>query len=375
MSGQARCGGPKGRGAEGNPANRFESAEVVADWDHLGPDDEPPFEPRPETRFLPDRTRSIIASNDSPDIPFQYSINPYRGCEHGCAYCYARPSHEYLGMSAGLDFETRILVKHQAPELLRRQLAHPRWQGQVLALSGVTDPYQPAERRFRLTRGLLEVCWEFRQALVIVTKNALVVRDLDLLKRLAAERLVHVRVSVTTLDASLARVLEPRTSHPAARLRAIEHLARAGVPVGAMVAPIIPGLNDEEIPRVLEAVARAGAGHAAWVLLRLPWAVEEIFLQWLDRHAPQRKERVLAWIKETRGGQLSEHRFGLRMRGSGPLAEHIARTFAVFARRYGLDRGLPPLDTSRFRRVVDQHGQRLLFDPAAASARENHSGR
>ncbi len=360
---------PKGRGAAGNPANRFESTQLVADWEQLPPEELQQLEPRPATQFLPDRTQQIIASNDSPDVPFTYSINPYRGCEHGCAYCYARPTHEYLGMSAGLDFETRILVKHDAARLLRRQLAHPRWQGEVLALSGVTDPYQPAERRFRLTRGVLEVCLEFRQGVTIVTKNALVIRDLDLLQALAAQNLVQVRISITTLDAQLARRLEPRTSHPQARLRAIGQLAQAGVPVGAMVAPVIPGLNDEEIPRILEAVAQAGAGHAAWVLLRLPWAVEEIFLQWLKRHAPQRMDRVLAWLRQTREGRLSEHRFGLRMRGSGSLAEHIARTFAVFARRYGLDRPLPPLDTTRFRRVADQHGQRLLFDPE-----EEHPG-
>ncbi len=356
--------GPKGRGAAGNPANRFESTELVADWEQVPVQQLHELSTRPATEFLPDHTRQIIASNDSPDVPFNYSINPYRGCEHGCAYCYARPTHEYLGMSAGLDFETRILVKHDAARLLRHQLSHPRWRGDVLALSGVTDPYQPAERRFRLTRDVLKVCLEFRQALTIVTKNALVVRDLDLLQALVSEHLVQVRISVTTLDADLARRLEPRTSHPQARLRAIRQLARAGVPVGAMVAPIIPGLNDEEIPRILEAAAQAGARHAAWVLLRLPWAVEEIFLQWLRRHAPHRMDRVLAWLRQTREGRLSEHRFGVRMRGSGVLAQHIARTFAVFARRYGLDRGLPPLDTTRFRRVEDVHGQRLLFDSA-----------
>ncbi len=350
----------KGRGSPNNPPNRFESTHLEADAEHL-PWWEEPEPQRPETVFLPDHTQTLITSNDSPDVPFRYSVNPYRGCEHGCAYCYARPTHEYLGMSCGLDFETRILVKHRAAELLRRELARPSWQGEVLALSGVTDPYQPAERRFRITRSLLEVCLEFRQALTIVTKNALVVRDLDLLRQLARWNLVHVRISVTTLDAQLARCLEPRTSSPEARLRAVQELAQARVPVGVMVAPIIPGLNDHEIPQILHQAAQAGAGHAAWVLLRLPWAVKEIFLQWLRTHAPEKMPRVLAWLKQMRGGELNQTQFGLRMRGQGVLAEQIAQTFAVFARRLGLDRGLPPLDCSQFRRPVDRRGQRLLF--------------
>jgi DNA repair photolyase len=321
----------------------------------------PTEERRVPTVFLRDESRTIIASNDSPDVPFRYSINPYRGCEHGCAYCYARPSHELLGMNAGLDFETRIMVKYDAPRLLREALAAPSWSGEMIMLSGVTDCYQPAEREFRLTRGCLEVMLEARQASGIITKNALVVRDLDLLAQLAAHNLVHVHLSMTTLDASLARRLEPRTATPQAKLRAIRELSAAGVPVGVMTAPIIPGLNDQEIPAVLAAAQEAGARAAGYVLLRLPYAVRPIFEDWIVRHYPEKADRVIALIRSTRDGQMNNHQWGTRLRGEGAYAQGIAQSFKVFRHKLGLDRPLPPLDTSQFVPPNVPDGQMRLF--------------
>jgi DNA repair photolyase len=321
-----------------------------------------PLDPRRvPTQFLPDASRSVITSNASPDVPFRYSINPYRGCEHGCAYCYARPSHELLGMNAGLDFESRILVKHDAPQRLREELAHERWRGELIAISGVTDCYQPAEREFRLTRGCLEVMLEARQSLGIITKNALVLRDLDLLAPLAEQNLAHVFISLTTLDADLARTMEPRTATPAARLRAIRELSAAGVPTGVMTAPIIPGLNDQEIPALLEAAREAGAQSAGYVLLRLPLAVRPIFEDWVMRSFPDKAPRVLSLIRETRGGRLNESQFGRRMRGAGNYAQGIANTFAVFRRKFGLEGPLTPLDESKFRPPRPTSGQLRLF--------------
>jgi DNA repair photolyase len=278
------------------------------------------------------------------------SVNPYRGCEHGCAYCYARPTHEYLGFSAGLDFETNILVKHDAPALLRRELSSPRWVPSPLALSGVTDAYQPVERRLRLTRSVLEVLAEFRNPVSVVTKNKLVVRDLDLLSDLARDGAAAVFLSVTTLDAGLARRLEPRTSPPARRLEAVGPLAGAGVPVGVMVAPVIPGLNDHEIPAILAAAARAGARHAAYVPLRLPLAVAPLFEDWLDRHEPGRKEKVLGRLRSLRGGKLNDARFGARMSGSGTFAAMIDTVFRATCVREGLNRAALVLSTAAFRR-------------------------
>lgn len=352
----------RGRGAGIEPPNRFDSTLRVDDWEHLIEDEQRERSTcSPSTEFLPDRSRSIITENNSPDVGFRYSINPYRGCEHGCAYCYARPGHEYLGFNAGLDFESKILVKHDAAELLERALARSGWRGELIALSGVTDCYQPAERRYGITRQVLQVMLRARQATAIVTKNALVLRDLDVLKQMASRRLVHVNVSITTLRADLARTLEPRTSSPAARLRAIRALAQAGVPVRAMVAPMIPGLNDVELPKLLEAAAEAGAQSAAYILLRLPLAVEPIFRDWLAREAPLARDRVEAAIRRTRDGRLSDPQFGRRMRGQGPVAEQIARVFRVFTRRYGLDRPLPELDFAQFQRPLPG-GQQRLFE-------------
>jgi DNA repair photolyase len=357
----------RGRGTPENPANRFErlhyevEAEDESAWHPADPDEVPRAEP---TLYLRDPTRRILARNDSPDVPFDVSINPYRGCEHGCIYCYARPTHEYLGFSAGLDFETRILVKQDAPELLRQQLASPRWKPQLVGLSGVTDPYQPIERRTLLTRRCLEVLRDFRNPVGIVTKNALVGRDIDLLEEMAGFDAASVHVSVTTLDPALHRVMEPRTSSPTERLRAIERLARAGIPVGAMLAPIIPGLTDHEIPKILAAVASAGATRAGFLVLRLPHGVAPLFDDWLQRHYPTRSSKVMARIRELRGGRLNDPRFGSRMRGEGIYAEQIEQLFRVSARRAGLDNERPALSTAAFRRPAEPQLELFGAPPA-----------
>lgn len=373
-----------GRASHDNPPNRFERQRLVRDENQLTEDQTQaadltlPLSDRHETaslpdkqamfpaervptQFLPDAARSIIRENDSPDIPFRYSLNPYRGCEHGCAYCYARPTHETLGLGAGLDFEAKILVKHDAPEMLRRELARPKWKCEPIVLSGVTDCYQPAERRFRLTRACLRVMCEARQPASIITKNALVLRDLDILAEMAARNLVSVMISLTTLDEELARVMEPRTATPTARLRTIRELTRAGVPTGVMVAPVVPGLTDQEVPAILAAASEAGARTAGYQLLRLPLAVRPIFLDWLRRELPDKYDRVEARIRDTRGGKLNDARFGARMCGSGAYADQIAQTFCVFARRHGLDRRIPSPDCSQFRPPRAASGQGWLF--------------
>jgi DNA repair photolyase len=339
-------GKPRRRGAAANPGNRFERL-AVEPAEAAGPDEPAPD---PRTRFLRDGSRSVIARNQSPDIPFDASINPYRGCEHGCAYCYARPTHEYLGFSAGLDFETRILVKPDAPALLRRELTSPRWTPQVVALSGVTDCYQPVERRLRITRRCLAVLAEFRNPVTVVTKSALVARDADLLGELARHDAAAVAVSVTTLDPGLQRVLEPRAARPAARLRAIEALSKAGVPAGVMVAPVIPGLTEHEMPRILEAAAAAGATFAGRIVLRLPYGVADLFEAWLQEHAPLRRDKVLSRIRALRDGRRNDPRFGTRLRGEGLFADEIERLFALGCRRAGIATRAPALSTAHFRR-------------------------
>ncbi len=310
----------------------------------------PDERPDPRTQFFHDATESLLTRNDSPDIPFAYGMNVYRGCEHGCAYCYARPFHEYLGWSSGLDFETKILVKLRAPALLRRELEATTWQPQVVSMSGVTDCYQPAERHFRLTRACLEVFAEFRNPVGIVTKNFLVTRDRDLLAELAKWKCVVVYVTITTLDAELAGKLEPRAARPEHRLRAIRLLADAGVPGGVMTAPVIPGLTEQELPAILDAAAKAGARRAGYVVLRLPHAVKEIFSHWLDVHAPSKKARVLDRVRELRGGRLNVSDWGARMRGEGIFAEQIHDLFSVAARRVGLNRAPGHISTDHFRR-------------------------
>jgi DNA repair photolyase len=350
-----------GRGAAISPPNRFERVHAEDDWEHLDPAEALPDERRVPTVLMPNETRRLITENDSPDVPFRYSINPYRGCEHGCAYCYARPGHETLGMNAGLDFETRILVKYDAPDRLRDELAANSWRGEPITLSGVTDCYQPAERKLRLTRGCLEAMLEARQPLGIITKNILVTRDIDLLAPLAAQNLARVFISITTLDDSLARTLEPRTATPQARLRVVSELARAGVSVGVMVAPIIPGLNDQEAPAILAAAKEAGAQWAGYVLLRLPYAVRPIFEDWIRRSYPEKADRVLGLIRETRAGRMNDPEFGSRMRGKGPYAEQIEKAFKVFRKKHGLDRPMPPLDSSQFVPPQPRAGQLRLF--------------
>ena len=358
-----------GRGSQVRPANRFERVRREASESHedaFGDDSAAAVATggderrRLPTQFFADESQSILAANDSPDVGFRWSVNPYRGCEHGCAYCYARPTHEYLGFDSGLDFETRIMVKQRAPELLRAALARPGWRGELIAFSGVTDCYQPAEREYRLTRGCLQVCAESRQCLTIVTKNALVTRDIDVLAPLAAARVADVNISLTTLDADLARRLEPRTSPPAKRLEAIRQLSAAGIAVRALLAPIIPGLNDEEIPAILTAARDAGASAASYVLLRLPHGVRPIFLDWLQRHVPDKRPRIEARIRDTRGGNLTDSQFGRRHRGQGFYADHIAATFRVFSQKLRLDLGMPPLDESQFTRP-NTSGQLRLF--------------
>jgi DNA repair photolyase len=362
---------PKGRGAGDNPANRFERIRVEADPEagagtaaeepQYGQDgqDAPSGRQgrdgtaegaRLATELLSDRSRSLITHNDSPDVGFSFSLNPYRGCEHGCIYCYARPTHEYLGFSAGLDFETRILVKEEAPELLRRELAAPGWRREALAMSGVTDPYQPVERRLGITRGCLEVLAAARQPVAVITKSELVTRDLDLLAELARHQAARVCLSITTLDGELARRMEPRASHPRERLKAVAECAAAGVPVGVMVAPVVPAITDHEIPRILEAAAAAGARWAGYTVMRLPGAVAGLFEAWLERHYPDRKEKVLHRIRELRGGRLNDPRFGSRMRGEGIFAEQIHALFTSARRRHGLDQPLPELSAAAFHR-------------------------
>ncbi|MCA9246026.1 MAG: PA0069 family radical SAM protein [Planctomycetales bacterium] len=342
-------------------ANRFERIVVEDDFEQLAPGEVEGRLSRPRVEYYFDRSQSLVSENNSPDIPFRYSVNPYRGCVHGCSYCYARPTHEYLGFNAGDEFESRVLVKADAPALLRKFLSRRAWRCEMIMFSGVTDCCQPAERQFRLTRSCLEVARDFSQPVAIVTKNALVARDRELLAEMSRQRLANVAVSLTTLDAQLAGGMEPGTSTPVARLRTIRELREAGVSVQVMIAPIIPGLNDSEVPKLLEAVAEAGAQAASFQLLRLPLTVRPVFMEWLQRTQPLQAERVEARIRDTRGGALSDARFGSRMAGEGEWARQIKQTFDVFARKHGLDRQPPPLDTSRFRVAEADTGQLRLF--------------
>jgi DNA repair photolyase len=336
---------PRGRGAAANLPNRFEklSLERDQDWN-------PEEDPAPRTQFLRDRSQSIITYNNSPDIGFNAGINPYRGCEHGCAYCYARPTHEYLGFSAGLDFESKIMVKENAPELLRKELSSKSWEPQLLAMSGVTDCYQPIERKLQLTRRCLAVLAEFRNPVCIITKNFLVTRDIDLLSELSRHNAVMVHLSINSLNSDLARKLEPRASSPSQRLAAVERLANQGVPVGVLVAPVIPALNDHEIPSVLAAAKAAGAGWAGIEVLRLPLTVAPVFQQWLEQTFPEKKDKVLGRIRAIRGGKLNDARFGSRMRGEGIFAEQISQMFHVACRKAGLQESGPELSITSFRK-------------------------
>ncbi len=329
-------------------------------------DDEPSPESgerRIPTRVYRDKSRTLINPVDSPDLNFSWSINPYRGCEHGCIYCYARPTHETFGLSSGLDFETRIFAKTDAAEMLRRELSMPKWRGEPIMMSGITDAYQPVERRLGITRACLEVMAACNQPVSIVTKSALVLRDIDLLGSLARYGATGVAISLTTLDASLAAMMESRASSPRERLRTIRELNAAGVPVMVLTAPIVPGLNDREIPALLEAAADAGVITARYTLVRLPFAVKDLFLDWLRRKIPDRASHIETLIRSCRDGGLNESRFGKRMRGEGAVAEQIKRVFTVFKKRCGLDRPMPAVSSAAFRRpepLVDP-AQPLLF--------------
>ncbi|HLN87972.1 MAG TPA: PA0069 family radical SAM protein [Candidatus Limnocylindrales bacterium] len=335
----------RGRGSASNPKNRFEPVERVPE----PPEDSDDIS-SPHTQFLPDSSKSIIAYNDSPDVGFDASVNPYRGCEHGCVYCYARPTHEYLGFSAGLDFETKIMVKDDAPELLRQELSSSRWKPQLVALSGNTDCYQPVEKQKQLTRACLEIFLEFRNPVMIVTKNHLVTRDIDVLSELAKFDCIGVTLSLSTLDHQLASLMEPRASRPARRLEAIRKLAEAGVPVGYLQAPMIPGLTDSEAPAIALAAAKAGATFAGYVALRLPFAVKELFEQWLDQHYPAKKDKILHRVREIRGGKLNDPNFKSRMRGEGIYADQMAKLFQLARKKSGITERWPKLTTEHFRR-------------------------
>lgn len=349
----------QGRGTARNPTNRFEHTRTQRD-----PDDADQWNPdelsAPTTTFTDDRTRSVITYNDSPDIPFNASLNPYRGCEHGCSYCYARPYHEYLGLSAGIDFESRILVKSDAAQLLRQELSAPKWKPQTLNLSGVTDCYQPAERIHRVTRACLEILAEFRNPVAIITKNRLVTRDIDMLQDLARDNAAAVTISITTLKQDLAAKLEPRASVPRARLAAIRTLTDAGIPVTVNIAPIIPGLNDHEMPAIMRAAADHGAVSAGYSIVRLPYAVKDLFAEWLDRHAPAAKNKILNAISSCHQGHVNGSPTSTRMRGDGPIAHLIGEQFRVHRARHGLNDSWPQLSAAAFR---SPHGkQQSIFD-------------
>ncbi len=361
--GDVLAGRVRGRGAGLNPGNRFEGVRLHVLGEELDREArERPGGRQVATQVLRDRTRSIINRVDSPDVGFNWTINPYRGCEHGCIYCYARPTHETLGMSCGLDFETKIMAKHDAPALLRKELQRESWGGEPIIVSGVTDPYQPIEADLRLTRACLEVMTEFRQPVSLITKNRLITRDVDLLSDLARDSAASAAVSITTLDNRLAAKMEPRASAPRERLEAVERLAAAGVPVSVMVAPVVPGLNDHELPAILKAAAEAGASGAGWILLRLPWQIKALFLEWLERHYPQRAGKVEALIREARGGKLYDATARVRFRGEGERAEQLGATFKVFARRYGLERHRTGgLSSAAFLKRRSETGQLDLF--------------
>lgn len=338
-----------GRGAVDNPPNRFDPIALEPDPEYVDPDPA-----APKTVYLKDTARTIICENDSPDVGFRYSINPYRGCEHGCIYCYARPTHEYFGLGAGLDFETQIFCKIDGPALLRKELMKESWEPETISISGVTDCYQPVERRLEITRKCLQVLHEFRNPLGIVTKSHLVTRDIDILSEMAKYNGAMVFVSVTTLDPDLSAKLEPRAASPKRRLETISELSAAGVPVGVMTAPIIPGLTDHELPTMLKSAADAGARTCHFVPVRLPGAVATLFEKWVEMHFPDRKNKILNRIRSMRSGKLNNSDFHTRMRGEGEFAEQMKSMFEIAKRRAGLDRDVPHLSSDSFRRPGSQ---------------------
>jgi len=353
----------KGRGAGLNPGNRYESVRlhVLGEYRDTLAAEGPDSHPSPQTQVIADNTRTILNKVNSPDLPYGWSLNPYRGCEHGCVYCYARPDHERLGYSCGIDFETKIIAKYDAPKLLRKELANPRWQPQNVMMAGVTDCYQPVEAKHRITRGCLEVFAECRHPVSIVTKNRLITRDIDLLQELSHYNAVGVAVSLTSLDPHLSAIMEPRASSPAHRLATIKRLTDAGIRVTVMTAPILPAINDRELPKLLEAAADAGATNAGFVVLRLPHQLKELFTDWLQRHFPDRAAHVESLIRQMRGGALYDANFGTRQRGEGPFAQQIRQTFDVFSRKYGLTQSRKAYNPDVFRRPITD-GQLRLFD-------------
>jgi DNA repair photolyase len=349
----------KGRGATGNPAVRYDAMRRESVDDGWSRDDEEI--PSLRTRVEIDTSRSVISRNQSPDVPFDQSLNSYRGCEHGCIYCYARPSHAYLGLSPGLDFESRLFVKPNTAALLRSELAKPSYRCRPLALGTNTDPYQPVERDWKLTRAVLELMDETGHPVSIVTKSSLVERDLDLLSGLAARRLVQVMISITTLDRVLARRMEPRAASPQRRLQTVRTLVEAGIPVGILTAPVIPALNDEDLEAILEAGAGAGASTAGWILLRLPQELGGLFEDWLRVHYPLKADHVLRLLREARNGKVNDPRFGARMRGQGPVADLVEQRFRRACRRLGLNTTEFALDTGSFLPPVPVRAQMDLF--------------
>ncbi|MEB3287952.1 MAG: PA0069 family radical SAM protein [Vampirovibrionales bacterium] len=354
-------GSQRGRGALINPTGRFEKIELSRYQEEMTPEWLEALENTDrKTQYFKDHTQSIVTFNDSPDVGFDASINPYRGCEHGCIYCYARPTHEYLGLSAGLDFESKIFVKTDAAGLLRKKLASTSWEPIPIAMSGVTDPYQPAERLFKITRQCLEVLLEFRNPVGMITKNHLITRDIDLLCQLAELNLVRVLISVTSLNETITNVMEPRTARPAMRLRAIGELSQAGIPVGVMMGPIVPGLTDHEIDKILQSAAEAGARFATHTILRLPYGVKEIFPNWLEAHFPDRKNKVLNRLKDMRNGELNDNRFGHRMGGGGPFGDLIRLRFKKAKERYGLNQPQAPLSLDWFKKKHPEQQLKLF---------------
>ncbi len=348
----------RGRGTSWNPVNRFVGRAYELD-DSIEPEPCPDPVPRPGTEIFEDSPKSVLSKNDSPDVGAAYNVNPYRGCEHGCVYCYARPGHEYMGYSAGLDFETKIFIKRDAPTLLRRELASPKWTPQPVSLSGITDVYQPIERELGITRRCLEVMRDFRNPVGVITKNRLVTRDIDILAEMARDNCAAVFVSVTTLDLSLNRILEPRSSSPAQRIETIRELSAAGIPTGVMVAPVIPGLTDHEMPNILAACAEAGARQAGYIMLRLPHAVAPLFESWLEQHYPERKEKVLNRLRSLRGGKLYDADFRQRMTGVGEFADQTRDLFRIATRKHALNAHPVKLSVAHFRRPGQD--QMLLF--------------
>lgn len=331
----------RGRGAGSNPANRFERLATELDAGELDEEERRSV----KTQFLTDASKSVLSENNSPDVGFRYSLNPYRGCEHGCSYCYARPSHEYLGFSAGLDFETRIVVKRDAPRLLAEHFDRASWEPQVVVLSGNTDPYQPVEKKLGLTRACLEVFRTYRNPVSIITKNHLVTRDIDILADMARLNLVNVHLSITSLCDEVTGKMEPRTSRASRRLAALRELTDAGIPAGVMIAPVVPGLTDEEMPAILEAAHEHGAASAGYIVLRLPGPVAPIFVEWVGREYPLRASKIMSRIRSIRKGKMNDADFGVRMRGTGQWADLFSRMFAMTAGRLGMNQPRPQLET------------------------------